>query len=65
MATGTDTYLSQGGEFGYGTRGVLTVAEFRELVDGARRATPFPGATGAAPGRDGWRDGSRPPSPGR
>ncbi|MGZ6339565.1 MAG: CoB--CoM heterodisulfide reductase iron-sulfur subunit A family protein [Candidatus Limnocylindrales bacterium] len=33
VATGFDTYQPESGEFGYGIDGVLTLAEFKELVD--------------------------------
>ena len=35
VATGFDTYRPQAGEYGYGIDGVLTLAEFKELVDAA------------------------------
>ena len=34
VSTGFDTYQPQDGEYGYGTPGVLTLPEFRRLVDG-------------------------------
>ncbi|MFZ5596105.1 MAG: CoB--CoM heterodisulfide reductase iron-sulfur subunit A family protein [Bacillota bacterium] len=33
VATGADTYRPENGEFGYGTGGVLTLPEFKELLD--------------------------------
>ncbi|MEJ2217922.1 MAG: CoB--CoM heterodisulfide reductase iron-sulfur subunit A family protein [Gemmatimonadota bacterium] len=38
IATGFDTYQPEAGEYGYGIDGVLTLPEFKELVD----ATPGP-----------------------
>jgi heterodisulfide reductase subunit A len=38
IATGFDTYQPEAGEYGYGIEGVLTLPEFKELVD----ATPGP-----------------------
>ena len=35
VATGFETYRPADGEFGYGLEGVLTLPEFKELVDGA------------------------------
>ena len=35
MATGFDTYEPEAGELGYGIDGVVTLPEFKELVDGA------------------------------
>ena len=35
VATGFDTYQPEAGEFGYGIPGVVTLPEFKELVDGA------------------------------
>ncbi len=35
VATGFDTYEPEAGEFGYGIDGVLTLPEYKELVDGA------------------------------
>jgi len=36
VATGFDTYRPDEGEIGFGTEGVITLPEFKELVDGAR-----------------------------
>ncbi len=35
VATGFDTYQPEAGEFGYGIEGVLTLPEFKKLVDGS------------------------------
>jgi len=35
VATGADTYEPEAGEFGYGIDGVLTLPQFKELLDGA------------------------------
>jgi heterodisulfide reductase subunit A2 len=35
IATGFDSYQPEVGEFGYGIQGVVTLPEFKELVDGA------------------------------
>ena len=43
VATGFDTYQPAAGEFGYGIDGVVTLAEFKELVDGADGALAFHG----------------------
>ena len=39
MATGFDTYQPEVGEFGYGIDGVVTLPEFKELID--RSAGPL------------------------
>src|SRR5664280_1453040 len=33
VATGFDTYMPEVGEFGYGIEGVVTLPEFRQLID--------------------------------
>ncbi len=38
VATGFDSYQPEVGELGYGIEGVLTLPEYKELLDGARRA---------------------------
>jgi heterodisulfide reductase subunit A len=38
VATGFDTYQPEAGEFGYGIDGVVTLTEFKALVDGASGA---------------------------
>jgi heterodisulfide reductase subunit A len=43
VATGFDTYQPAAGEFGYGIDGVLTLPEFKELVDGADGALTYHG----------------------
>ncbi len=47
VATGFDTYQPEVGEYGYGIDGVVTLAEFKELVD----ATPGPLRVGGRPVR--------------
>jgi heterodisulfide reductase subunit A len=47
VATGFDTYQPEVGEYGYGIDGVLTLAEFKELVD----AAPGPLRVGGRPVR--------------
>ena len=39
IATGFDSYQPEVGEFGYGIKGVLTLPEFKEFVDGAAGST--------------------------
>jgi heterodisulfide reductase subunit A2 len=43
VATGFDTYRPQEGEYGYGMKGVLTLPEFKELVDEADGSILFEG----------------------
>jgi heterodisulfide reductase subunit A2 len=43
VATGFDTYRPEDGEYGYGIEGVLTLAEFKELVDGSEGSLEFHG----------------------
>ncbi len=43
VATGFDSYQPEAGEFGYGIDGVLTLPEFKELVDGADGALAYHG----------------------
>ncbi len=38
VATGFDTYEPEAGEFGYGIKGVLTLPEFKKLIDNAGSA---------------------------
>ena len=41
VATGADSYQPEDGEYGYGTGGVLTLPEFRRLLDGATGTAPL------------------------
>ena len=43
VATGFDTYQPSAGEFGYGIDGVITLTDFKELVDGANGALAYHG----------------------
>jgi heterodisulfide reductase subunit A len=43
VATGFDAYAPGDGELGYGTEGVLTLPEFKELVDGSSGALAWNG----------------------
>ena len=43
VATGFDTYQPEAGEYGYGMKGVLTLPEFKELVDASEGAILFEG----------------------
>ena len=38
VATGFDTYEPEAGEFGYGIRGVVTLPEFKKLIDSSERS---------------------------
>ena len=42
-ATGFDSYQPEAGEFGYGIEGVLTLPEFKELVDGSTGGLTYHG----------------------
>ena len=43
VATGFDSYQPEAGEFGYGIDGVVTLPEFKELVDGVERPLAWNG----------------------
>ncbi len=43
IATGFDSYQPQAGEYGYGIEGVLTLPEFKALVDGSKGPLRFGG----------------------
>jgi heterodisulfide reductase subunit A len=43
IATGFDTYLPEAGEFGYGVPGVLTLPEFKTLVDASEGRLTYNG----------------------
>ncbi len=43
VTTGFDTYQPEAGEFGYGIQGVVTLPEFKELVDGSSGALAWKG----------------------
>jgi heterodisulfide reductase subunit A len=43
VATGFDSYQPQGGEYGFGLPGVLTLPEFKELVDGVTGPLSYEG----------------------
>ncbi|MGO9179665.1 MAG: CoB--CoM heterodisulfide reductase iron-sulfur subunit A family protein [Candidatus Limnocylindrales bacterium] len=43
VATGFDTYQPEAGEFGYGIDGVLTLPEFKALVDGSAGSLSYHG----------------------
>ncbi len=43
VATGFDTYQPEVGEYGYGIEGVLTLPEFKALVDGTRGSLTYHG----------------------
>ena len=60
VATGFDTYEPRPGEYGYGLPGVVTLPEFRRLLDEAARAAQGRRSRdGAEPGGD----GAGPPQP--
>lgn len=43
VATGFDSYEPQGGEFGYGIDGVVTLPEFKKMIDSSTGALAFNG----------------------
>jgi len=43
VTTGFDTYEPEAGEFGYGIEGVLTLAEFKSLIDDAKGSLVYHG----------------------
>jgi len=43
VTTGFDSYEPEAGEFGYGINGVLTLPEFKSLVDGSKGAIEYQG----------------------
>jgi heterodisulfide reductase subunit A len=43
VTTGFDSYEPEAGEFGYGIEGVLTLPEFKSLVDGSKGAIEYQG----------------------
>ena len=45
VATGFDTYQPDGGEFGYGLDGIVTLHEFRNIVDSANGKLEYNGKT--------------------
>jgi heterodisulfide reductase subunit A2 len=43
VATGFDTYEPEAGEFGYGIKGVVTLPEFKKLVDSSKGSLTYDG----------------------